>query len=97
MAAGKGRGKVKGMMVRGIILKRLLSIPLTNIPLTLGFSHKMTDRQSSRICVILTERGTVRVRGVKPWSSQSAGVGPVDFCDPGWTNFGRRFYRARLP
>jgi hypothetical protein len=30
------------------------SIPLTIIPLTLGFSHQMADRESCRICMMLT-------------------------------------------
>jgi hypothetical protein len=34
MADGKGRRDVRGITVRGIILKRFFSIPLTNIPLT---------------------------------------------------------------
>ena len=47
MTDGKGRRNVRGMIVRGIILKTRFSIPLTNIPLTLDFSRKMTDRESS--------------------------------------------------
>jgi hypothetical protein len=39
MEGGKGRRDVRGMMVRGIILKTLFPIPLTIIPLTLDFSR----------------------------------------------------------
>jgi hypothetical protein len=46
MADGKGRGDVKAMIVRGIILKTLFSIPMTYIPLTLVNSRKITGRRS---------------------------------------------------
>jgi hypothetical protein len=46
MADGKGRGDVKAMIVRGIILKTLYSILLTYIPLTLVNSRKITGRRS---------------------------------------------------
>ena len=58
MEDGKGRRDVRGMIVRGIILKTLFPIPLTDIPLTLDCSCKMADRASCRICVMLTDCST---------------------------------------
>jgi hypothetical protein len=55
MADGKGRRNVRGMMVRGINLKTLFSIPLTNIPLTLDLSRSTAGRESCQICVMLTD------------------------------------------
>ena len=40
MENGKGRGEVRGMSVRGIILKMFFPIPLTIIPLTLACCRK---------------------------------------------------------
>jgi hypothetical protein len=45
MADEKGLRNVKGMTVRGIILKSLFPIPLTTIPLTLAFSGKKIAHQ----------------------------------------------------
>jgi hypothetical protein len=53
MAVGKRRRNVRGMIVRGIILNPLFPI-LTTIPLTLAFCLKMTVRESSRKCAMLT-------------------------------------------
>ena len=65
MTDGKGRREVRGMIVRGMILNRLFFIPLTNIPLTLDFSGKMTDRGSSRRCALLTHCPAARPAATK--------------------------------
>jgi hypothetical protein len=43
MQDGKGREAVRGIVVRGINLNALFSIPLTIIPLTLDFPRRTVN------------------------------------------------------
>ena len=54
MEDGKGRRDLRGMIVR-IIPNTRSPIPLTDIPLTLDLSRKITDRESSWNCVTLPD------------------------------------------
>jgi hypothetical protein len=66
MADEKGRRHVKGMTVRGIILKTLLPIPLTTIPLTLAFSGKIPDRQYFGTCAMVTDFSPASGNRIRP-------------------------------
>jgi hypothetical protein len=41
--------------------------------------------------------GSTNLVNWTPLSTNTVGANPAYFCDPCWTNFGLRFYRARLP
>jgi hypothetical protein len=54
------------------------------------------EEESKGSANIVCRLGGAVLRSRADWSNQSGRGKPVYFCDPGWTNFGWRFYRARL-